>query len=322
MITTITFGTEKYTHHNPAQGIYRITSKHTGECYFGSSSNIVRRVKDHLRLLKKGSHQNPKLQSYYDKYGIEDLTFSIVEILQNSSRKEVYLKEQYYIDTFSPVLNLSPLASSPPLLQTKVLKYTLEGNFVEECSSVAEAARELKIAAPNIFDAMSGVKKLVGGFQWRPFTEKYSKSIGVIPVDMTTSTGISQFWKTGKYVIHRRDLKTKKSIKSWTSLEVLLLEEDSPSRPNLLSHLRNPTENKSCRGFLYTCREFTSLAPSSYQASKPVSQFDQEGTLIRTFQSCREASRALDVDKSAIDHAVKSGRNCKGFKWRYLEAVV
>lgn len=60
-------------------GVYKIQSlMHPDRCYIGSSVNINNRFYRHKTALKHKWHHSPILQSHYDKYGIEDLVFSIV----------------------------------------------------------------------------------------------------------------------------------------------------------------------------------------------------------------------------------------------------
>lgn len=52
-------------------GIYKIVNKVTGQCYVGQSQRIKKRLKEHFRLLRRGTHTNPHLQNSYNKYGAE-----------------------------------------------------------------------------------------------------------------------------------------------------------------------------------------------------------------------------------------------------------
>lgn len=77
-------------------GVYKITSKvHPERCYIGRSVVIWFRWNEHKRLLRRNEHESPILQNHYNKYGLDDLEFSILEICL-----PVFLEtiEQYYID--------------------------------------------------------------------------------------------------------------------------------------------------------------------------------------------------------------------------------
>ena len=78
--SSVTYNNEVYTARKHLAGIYRITSLHNGQFYIGSSDNIVRRLQNHIQRLRKDKHLNPKLQSYYNKYGEYDLEFDVIEV--------------------------------------------------------------------------------------------------------------------------------------------------------------------------------------------------------------------------------------------------
>lgn len=79
--------------------VYKIQSKQIPErVYIGSTVHYVDRICSHRNRLKKGTHNNRFLQSHYNKYGLEDLNFSMVEECPLENLKQ---REQFYIDTES-----------------------------------------------------------------------------------------------------------------------------------------------------------------------------------------------------------------------------
>lgn len=79
-------------------GIYRIGSKiHPDRCYIGSAKNIKKRWSRHKKDLEAGTH-NPILQAHYNKYGFDDLIFSVVEEFDFISKEHTIGREQYYMD--------------------------------------------------------------------------------------------------------------------------------------------------------------------------------------------------------------------------------
>lgn len=86
-------------------GVYTITSKVTGRIYVGMTRNkdgFKRRWIQHKSSLKKGNHRNVFLQRHYDKYGINDLKF---EILDTYEFDHCLSMELFWINTLDSVKN-------------------------------------------------------------------------------------------------------------------------------------------------------------------------------------------------------------------------
>jgi len=77
------------------QAIYKITNKHNGKFYIGSTNCIKKRWRNHLCKLRQGKHENSYLQQAWDKYGETAFEFSIVEEVMNNNRIE---REIYYLN--------------------------------------------------------------------------------------------------------------------------------------------------------------------------------------------------------------------------------
>lgn len=93
-------------------GIYKIQSKiHPERIYIGSSVHIPFRFTGHRNKLKRNKHHSPKLQCHYNKYGIGDLIFEILE-LTSYNKESLIQREQYYIDTLHPWFNINHRADS------------------------------------------------------------------------------------------------------------------------------------------------------------------------------------------------------------------
>jgi group I intron endonuclease len=84
-------------------GIYKIKSKVKPErIYIGSSVNIQERWRKHINYLKNNKHQSIKLQRHYNKYGKNDLVFSI---LIGCNKEDLMVMEQFYLDAYKPYFN-------------------------------------------------------------------------------------------------------------------------------------------------------------------------------------------------------------------------
>jgi group I intron endonuclease len=91
-------------------GIYKIQSQiKPSRLYVGSSYCMRIRRNKHFLDFKKNIHHSPKLQRHYNKYGGEDLVFSIIELCDISILEE---RENYYIKLYHPYFNCNPNANN------------------------------------------------------------------------------------------------------------------------------------------------------------------------------------------------------------------
>lgn len=89
-------------------GIYKIQSKIKPErVYIGSSVNVRNRWRQHIQDLRKNNHRSGRLQNHYNKYGEEDLEFTV---LIGCAKEELIDHEQYFIDMYRPYFNMNPNA--------------------------------------------------------------------------------------------------------------------------------------------------------------------------------------------------------------------
>lgn len=97
-------------------GIYKIQSEIKPErIYIGSSVDVVNRWRCHLSTLKNNKHGNSKLQRHFNKYGQDDLVFSIITICNKTELKPIggiIRPEQFFIWAYNAWFNICPLAFS------------------------------------------------------------------------------------------------------------------------------------------------------------------------------------------------------------------
>lgn len=91
--------------------IYSISFEGSRGRYIGSARNFPSRMKTHLWLLRQGKHHSIGLQRAASKYGLENIVFETVEIVEDDGR--LIEREQAWMDQFKGRLyNRSPLAKS------------------------------------------------------------------------------------------------------------------------------------------------------------------------------------------------------------------
>lgn len=84
---------------NKVCGIYKITNKVNNKIYIGSSKNIHKRWKNHIKELITNKHANIYLQHDWNEYGKECFMF---EILEKCSEDIRYSIEQEYLNKLLP----------------------------------------------------------------------------------------------------------------------------------------------------------------------------------------------------------------------------
>lgn len=85
-------------------GIYKITNIINNKYYIGSGICVSRRINDH----KKREH-NIHLKRSFNKYGLENFTF---EIIEECEKENLLQREQYYINTLKPEYNICKIAGN------------------------------------------------------------------------------------------------------------------------------------------------------------------------------------------------------------------
>lgn len=145
-------------------GIYKIQSQVKPErFYVGSSSNIGRRWSGHINTLKQNRHASRFLQAHANKYGISDLVFSILEECQI---RDLITREQYYIDTLNPTINIRRIAESNRGLKASLetlakLRAAGKGRIqTDECRKKISDANKGKYRNPPMTEDER--KKLIG----------------------------------------------------------------------------------------------------------------------------------------------------------------
>lgn len=179
-------------------GIYMIQSIIKPErIYIGSAVSISSRWRQHLNRLSRGVHHSLKLQRHYNKYGINDLIFTI---LKECSKEELIRYEQSYIDTLNPYFNGCKIAGS-------TLGYKHTEQFKQKC-------RENKIGNKNCLGReITEEHRLNLSTSHLGNTSRLGKGLGYIPWNKGLR-GVSKAWN--KTAVFQYDLNML-FIKEWES---------------------------------------------------------------------------------------------------------
>ena len=100
-------------------GIYCLINIVNQKRYVGSSKNLQQRLLKHRSLLRKNKHENSKLQNSWNKYNEQMFEYYILEYCEEELLTQ---REQYYIDTLVPELNITVLVERNILSKESRLK--------------------------------------------------------------------------------------------------------------------------------------------------------------------------------------------------------
>lgn len=96
------------------KGIYIIKNKVNNKVYIGQSKNLGQRYASHIRRIKTKTHYNEILQRAFEKYGIDNFEYSILEeVLEDNILNE---REKYWIDFYGGINCESVYNLKDPLL--------------------------------------------------------------------------------------------------------------------------------------------------------------------------------------------------------------
>lgn len=131
-------------------GIYKITCNINNMIYIGSSKNIKIRWKRHKSDLIKNKHSNIIFQRLFNKYGMDNLIFEIIEYCDI---KDLIIKEQYYLDTLKPEINIAKNAKGGDNLTLNpnrlIIIEKIKNSVNETIKNMSETERLLKWSKPG-----------------------------------------------------------------------------------------------------------------------------------------------------------------------------
>lgn len=182
-----------------SSGIYQIRSKINGKIYVGSALCIKRRWQGHLTTLNRNINSR-YLQNHVNKYGVDDLQFSIIEFCPKEKLLE---REQYWINTLQPQFNLAKIAGSNIGIKlSEETKYkiaqTLKGN-------IPWNKGKINVYTEEQLQKLS--KSLKGKVAWN------KGLVGVMPEPWNKGTQLSEEGKLKLSIAHKGQIRTEEQKK-------------------------------------------------------------------------------------------------------------
>lgn len=97
-------------------GIYLIKCLASMKFYIGSAKSVYSRLHCHFDMLRRNDHYNIHLQRSFNKHGERSFVWGVVEF---TGLSEMIEREQHFIDSLKPQMNIAPLAQNTLGLKIK-----------------------------------------------------------------------------------------------------------------------------------------------------------------------------------------------------------
>lgn len=305
--------------------------------------NFEKRVKDHFRDLRKGTHKNPRLQNCYDKYGVDSL---VAHLLFDLPKDEFIHKEieQIILNLFlheENCLNINETAGGGcivPMTNERKRKIG-EANKGKTYERTQEHKKKIseslkghtvtdetkkKISQSHLGKTLSKDhrEKLKKAFEGEN-NPRYgirgilnSRSKPVLQIDMETLEIINEF--AGLRELERKTGFDRGSVGKVCREELPQIygyfwcykEDYNDGKKEHFQYIQKYIKNK-----LY--RKFGKENPSA----KAVIQLDLEGNEIRELETLTSVKK-FGYDPSYIAKVCKGkAKTAYGYKWKYKESV-
>ncbi len=269
-------------------GIYTITCIINGKIYVGYSNDIEKRFKEHRRELNNDIHTNDRLQKAWNKYGIDNFIFEVLEEYEaeflssmenwwcnmlNSHNRNI----GYNIQSTNPYGKFScseetlekirKVKSTPEYKSKMSLKLTGKKRSPEDVMKMSERAKGRK-HSPETLSKMKGHKG-GSGMKGMKHTEEVKKRISDA---------------------NKGKKKSKEQVEKLRDKLIGRKASDETKDKLSISH------------------------------SKTIIQMDLEGNFIREWRNARIAAEFYNIHKSNIAKCcIGKKKTSAGFKWKYKE---
>ena len=265
--------------HKNKSGIYKITNSINLKIYVGSAINLYKRFIGHKNQFITNKH-NDRFQNFMNKYGIDTLSFCLIEYCDKDMLIE---REQYWIDYYQSYksklgYNVSKTAGS-------TLGCKMPKSHIESC-----------------IKRMKGNKFRLN-IKW---TEAQKKDIG---------ERSKQFWLNNpdKKQNMANKISTKKKGKpQWVDKPHPMLGKFGEDNPNYgkkrSEEFKQKVKNRMLKNNPMKGKELSNSHKNKIREKTGTKVFllDKNNEVIDIFKSTRDAAIKLNIDYSAIS------KNCRG----------
>lgn len=206
-----------------------------------------------------------------------------------------------------------------------VKQYDLDGNFVQEFSSIREAANFDLAMAKKIERSCNG-SKVSGDFRWEYSEDKEEHPKSIIGWDIGNHIFSQDGRLFGKYYrkwLRLQESKTSRSVYdfrqngrrvTYTPEQLFEIVSSMGEAQEIFVDKRNYLPNAT------TTTDTSSEKPKRGGKAKQVLQYDLEGNFITDFDSATAAAAAVGAHHSSVNRACRGqAKTCHGYIWKYAE---
>lgn len=296
-------------------GIYKITNLINGKVYIGQSIDIKRRWQDH-RNKKYWRKRDYVLYRAFYKYGIENFSFEVLECcgMSDLDEREIFYIQKY--NSFYKGYNMTtggqgvvyPYTEEYRIKRSRVaggesiIQLTLDGQYIHEYFSIAEAEEVLSIPHENIIKVLNGQYKSAGNFVF------VRKSIYNSEKDYSCKREkdirpIKQYDLSGSFV---REYPNQ------------LVASKATGISNVTISATCLHKRKTAGGYQWAFVGDEEKITRVTSHAKMVVKYDKAGNFIERYKTIKEASMVNHIDDGSIVKCCKGKqKTAGGFIWRY-----
>lgn len=278
-------------------GVHR-TNVETFDFYYGCGC--------YKKDLKK--HRKNGFPAALRKYGIKNFKRETLFEFPDTEegRLAAYKKEEEIVnDEFvkrKDTYNITRGGQWTVTLKKPIAQYSIEGKFIRNWESTKEA--ELNLGLTSISNALLGVSKYAGNWQWR----YYNGDDSDIEATTTKEKSVYQFDLQGNL------------IKCWRSASEAsrsFLDEKQNSVRVAINNCCSGKVNQAYGYYWSFNRKFEFKTNKHYSA---VAKYDDDGNFLESFSTLKEAAKNCNLKTSTNIIACIKGKqkHCGGFRWRYF----
>lgn len=132
-----------YNGNSKKAGVYRIKNKINNRVYIGSTKKFSVRFAQHLKSLLSGSHHNKFLQADFNKCGIDNFIFEVIEVVNENQTARLVIEQKYIdkqFDNGQQCYNFRAIVNSNPKGKNKQPRLPLSQEVKDKIGKASSAA--------------------------------------------------------------------------------------------------------------------------------------------------------------------------------------